>query len=65
MTDDATSGGDDFVPMHVPTDAELEAVDFSRFRGTLPPDPKDIIETDYGNGITAVTYIDSPTPPEA
>lgn len=44
---------------------DLEADDFSRFRGTLPPDPKDIIEIDYGNGITAVTYIDSPTPPEA
>lgn len=27
MTDDTTNGGDDFFPMHVPTDAELEAVD--------------------------------------
>ncbi len=42
---------------------DFEADDFSRFRGTLPPDPKDVIETDLGNGLTAVTYIDSPTKP--
>ncbi|MBD8677556.1 hypothetical protein [Sphingomonas sp. CFBP 13720] len=37
---------------------DLEADDFSRFRGELPPD--DAIETDLGGGLTQVTYVDTP-----